>query len=949
MIFDSFQIKAFIREMLGDHPQWAKQVLEKGKTDIEFHKCKWEFKESDLWTHFDQKPVTNGRWGKYGSLAFCGKFADDQAKWFCIDADKQDHVDKLNIHIIPKLDELDIEHIYGHSGKSEDRCHLWIKARAHISLLEAFVEWLFKSVGLNSREMEVYPLWNKQNNVIRFEGGIHLRHDKAFPITYKDQTSAEAAFVLQSFIDLKAIDEDFIRQHVTYEEEVKPKKTYTGPFTYLPRNLKLPAGYYPGLIKTVGTNCQAINKALTDSVERRMLEETGFDIHMVGRYLTNLAIIHDHRRSKKAGKEIEEGRNWAEEFLSKNRGRSWESHHWLELSRYENPDRLFPNCQTWERDLDSCRGCPFYGRIHSPRELFDGKQLKRTFESNVRLVSHEQVREETFPKVRQRILDLAASGEKSTILIASPLGSGKSFFTDNLAAELVKLGKKVLIAVPSGDIAIEHSKRLTAAGVALGIDIKPFMVMSHKNLFYKFRPGFNCPKYQEIQHEIQLGISTNTLKKRFCEGCKHKQECPFPEQYVNVVDKNLVIVQHAHFTSGQAMTTILTGKFDFLFIDEEFINSLITKLKPKEMELEVLRKFQDKIRWIDPLLKWMEKGGQGNAVISAGVKDLELLKYEIEETGLEWRIPEFLREFTNGAYMQPGIGTHVFHPVPNIPVRVFTDATPPIDMLKMVLDRDYIETFGADEVFDYRTKNPNNQVIQVLDSSMSKSALRGQKDDEGNYEYERLVRILSFIAGKALTDYSKKKILITTYKDFKSICESWLRLNYPEIMDRVLISHMAVGTNAFEEFEVQFLVAGVYFNAKQYYDEVYLLKIIRNFWNLAKDRALVPNFYQFGVGDEAFVESKPEEIRRIEPDTPSAGVVSGAAVYKYKDVTRKIPVDFYHNLTEKLAISKTQQAIRLRFNDSIEKIVYVFGNYFLPSFLITRTELEEDLLNSTES
>ena len=321
----------------------------------------------------------------------------------------------------------------------------------------------------------------------------------------------------------------------------------------------------------------------------------------------------------------------------------------------------------------------------------------------------------------------------------------------------------------------------------------------------------------------------------------------------------------------------------------------------------------------------------------------------MEEMRIPWNVPDYIRYFNLNMYFEKFHGFHVFSPLPKVPVRIFTDATPPLEYLKIVLDNEDIEVYGQDEVLDFRKLNKDNKLIQCLDSSMSKSSLKGAMNEDGEYEYERFSKILDFIIDQARNEHKDKKILITTYCDgegdqFKSTALDYLKRNAPEFEvgeeppAKICISHMMIGTNKFEDYQIQFLVAGVYRNGQQLKHEVYKLRSIANFWNRLNGRPLIPNPYPFGVGDEASIEREEEPVRRILP------INNRAAVFAYDDFKYRRPANPDYNIIEKFAIAKTQQAIRLRFNDDRLRIVYVFGNYFLPSFLVTDSTLEDDLI-----
>ena len=522
----------------------------------------------------------------------------------------------------------------------------------------------------------------------------------------------------------------------------------------------------------------------------------------------------------------------------------------------------------------------------------------------------------------------------TNFLLASPQSSGKSYLVDKLAAKYAKRGKRILIACPTGELAMEHKERIEAQGQ------RAFVLMSHKNLFEKFKPGFICPYFDEIQTASKLGAGTSYSKNKFCSSCDQKKICPFPDQYSNLKDdKNTVIIcQHAHFTSPDVVRQLLDKRFDVLFVDESFISNLIINVKPTEIELEILKSHIEAFPWVEKLYNWLNNGGYPQGRINPDIGQMESLINSFENRGVSWRLPDYVRLFKGGHLMDKAVGLDLFYPLPNIPIRIFTDATPPKEMLEIVLDAK-IKTIGSRETLDPSTKNPNNKITQVLDGSCSKSSLRGEMLEDGSYSYDRFYQILTYIGDQAKSVYKEKKILLTTYKtEFKQIAEDFFQVNYPEIVERLLISHMAIGTNAYDEFDVQYIVCGVYFNALQLAKQVYSLKVIANYWNMEKSRRIIQNPYPYGVVETSGIERIEIPIKRLKK------VGTKAKVKILKGFKQWVPLDFYQRIIHNLGISKTQQAIRILRESKREKHVVLFFNSFLSGFPIDENVLEVDLL-----
>lgn len=944
----------------GDEVIWSQQFRERTSGAIAYWPQKGVPEDRHFLDHFmadPKKPQSTSSHYK-GSLAFCGKFANDTAMWFCIDGDNDRAVDAIELKLLPQLEKEGLEYIYEYSGENGDRCHVWMLfERVPISILRKYIEQQFKEAGIDIHDrnlnLELYPT-HKQNNVIRLPGGLHLKTLKINAVRRMDGTEGnDAVFVIESFLNLRRLNEAEVRLRIKTDKPqpltLRKKMLKRGPFYYNSLNLPLAYDDLPQVMRKIMSNCPAFNKLLKDAVEDDLIEARGGMNHIAGLYLYKMAIYNDVFLSK-PWKKVEEGKKWAEKFFKSFRFRDYKEHNWdrdKDCTK-EEAEKFIPRCETMDREFGACGGCIHKNRsgFTNPRMLYWGKPILKRMVKEMRLVSHDQIRQSTFVTVKNRVLALANAGSHRRLLLASPQGAGKSVLLDDMAVELARQGYKVLMAVHSADVALEHERRIVERGS------HAFLCMSHNKHFTKNNPGFDCPDFLPIQEYAELGLGASAIKKAFCESCPFENQCPFPNQYTEVrePEHNIVIIQHAHFTSRDAMMSLIQKRFDVLMIDEGFIDKLLVNHKASELEWTLLRDLG--FGWTDDLADWMEHGGYPQGKVYPKLDELQEARQYFDDHMCPWRLPEFIRAYNQEYLMDSTIGLHVFYPPPidEIPLTVMTDATPPLEMLQIVLDDNDIELYGDDEVIDYRLMNPGNKVIQVLDGTMSKTALRGRPvlddlgqhipDGEGNpdYEYTKLIDILEFIGDKARSEYKDKRILITTYIAYKNIVREWLTLNYPDIMDRVLISHMKVGTNEFDQYEVQFLLAGVYLNAKQFHKQVYELKVIANHWNQIRNRPLIDAFHWFDIGDSADLERKPEKVRRIH------ALGSACGVFEYDDFNYRRPEDYYYNLVEKYAIAKTQQAIRLRFNDSKLKIIYVFGRFFLPSFLVTDTVLEEELL-----
>lgn len=964
-LFRKFQlIPEFVSKMThGEGYRWGLQVRENGgkteyyeqlvKTDN--RKSPKRLTENDWHNHFEGKPVTINKVKKIvaGSMSLVASF-DGHCKFFCLDCDNIDAVETARDKIIPVLEGMGIDFIWEHSGTDEEpRAHLWFLVDCPLSLLQALVKQIFEDAGVNPHDQkcqfELYPT-GKPNSMIRFPGGFHMKNGQVNSVTYRGKTSNDVVFILESFINATQMSEAEVRLRVRPREKrpERERRKIRGPksyFYYTPLDLPLPetAQEYPRVLKKVASECQAVNTLLNRSVEENFLSKHGGLVHLWGLYLWNLALYNDLIRRKQFAPE---GEKWAEHFLKKYRTRDWNSHNWnYNKKEYEsNPERLFPKCETWDRDFGLCDGCPFKknGRIRSPKTLYYGVRIERESLRRMRLVDADTIRKTTFPTVKRRVISLINAHHSThpinkRILVASPQGSGKSVMTDELAVELAAKGYNVLISAPTGKLQLEHRDRIRELGG------EAFVLKSHRNHFKLELPEFKeCPYFDEIQDYIKYGVSSRVFKQKFCDNCQFREACPYPDQYTAAKEpeNRIVIITHAHFAATEAMHAILEKEFDVLFIDEAVVDNVISEVKPVEVEWTLLRQIES-VEWTARLADWLEKGGkpQGKKIRQT-VQEMQTVEKVFLAYGAPWRVPEYVRFFNNQAFLDTSVGLHVFHPLPTdkVPITVITDATPPKEMYQILFDDPDIEVYGDDEILDFRKMNVNNRVVQVLDTSMSKTSMRGPLNEDGEYDYERMVEWLEFIGDKARHEYKDKKILITTYKSFEEVAKAWLESNYPDVVSRILVSHMAIGTNEFEDCDVQFLLAGVYLSTKDFHDNVYKLKTIANYWNQKHERPTIPNFFYSHVGQDASIERITEPVYRVQP------VKNHAYVFKYPQFYYRPPLDMYYALVERFMIAKTQQSLRLRYNNDKEKVTYISGNYFLSTFLITDSVLEEELL-----
>lgn len=558
--------------------------------------------------------------------------------------------------------------------------------------------------------------------------------------------------------------------------------------------------------------------------------------------------------------------------------------------------------------------------------------------TNYRLVTAMDVRLDIFPKVRKKILDtLQQEKPRLDLLLKAVMGSGKSWFADELAVELAALGHNVIIAVPSGDIAKEHLARIQAQGG------QAHVLQSHKATFKGKEHA--CPDYEEIQYQINLGVDSRLYKKKFCGNCPYFEDCAYPRQYSVAMEESvrIVIIQHAHFQSKETMYQLLQNKeFSVMIVDESFIDNLIDIIKPTDFEIEVLKITTTASKWTERLSDWLKLGGEPKGTIRALPEELEELWKVFDDNNQGWRMKALIDAYNSGEWLNARSGIKVFSPVPFVPIRLLTDATPTEEELRTVLNTSHLEVLGDGDILDITAYHPENKIIQVIDSTLSKSSLQ---TDEKFYDF------LSFIGDKCSTSFLEDRVLVTVFKDNEKF--SWTQETldffhekYPHLdvgtdpmVNRIVIDGMKVGVNTYADFTVQFLVCSVYMNDEQIAQGAYQTKVIKNYWRVKEDLPIVQNIL---VQKDQSILWEDGPVRKIERD----------GVYEYqstksKKLSIRVPVETYERMTYEKAVGKSQQAVRIRFTENLEKrkIVYIFGNYNFPSLLVTHVVLLDDILS----
>ena len=946
-------IKIFLDKFLVG--RWSNQcsVQKKfnSKSKYGYYPLERKVTTQDIFEHF-YHPWKQRPGYVQGSLAF-RPTVNNELKWVCFDIDNKGQKDEFIEKAIPALGNYGLDYILEHGGDTNDRCKVWIPMDVTIETARHLIFQIGEDVGLNFQDPkgegyydEIFGV-NKIDFVIRFPLGRHIPRDKVFPIETAEGDCWDPSEFIKIFIRCRQPGEEqiapllrplkFVRPE--RKKDIKPVDEEKGLFYYRSRGLKPPAPFteedLPQLTRPIFKNCQAANDVLDGIIRNNYLMDRIRATHPFGLAISGLCAFNDTKLAQRLKKKVTEGWEFFSRLVNEYRDRDDSKHQWessWKTAEESFPERVFMSCEKWDDKFNACGGCPWQGQIHSPRDFLWGKTIQKTLRDTVKLVSPEDIRRYTFPRIKDRIDYFLREQGRVNLLVASPQGAGKSWKISDWAADYASKGKKVLIAVPTADLATEHANRIKARGE------KAFVLMSHKNIFRKKKElgiKFDCPYSKEIQDLTFLGVPSSTAKEDYCEKCPFLEKCYYPRQYSEVMDEeySIVIIQHAHLSCQEAIYEILKKQFDVMFIDESFLDSMYKAIKPHKYELEILKEHADTIKWSSKLSSWLKGESRAKGVINPDAKDMKKLLAKVGRDR-EWRLPEFIRLFNQGRSSCPFTGVEVVFDFPPIPIKVFTDATPPLKLLEHILG-DQLEVWGHDELINIKKINSGNEVYQVLDTSASRSFL--EKD-------ANLENILHKIGGLLQGKYEGSQGLITVAShSMVDTVNQFFVDNLEEYPNTPTVGVMTKGTNKYEGFDIQFLLGGKYFLGEQFEKEVYKYKTIINYHRRRNGLSPLPNIYPYEVNKNTSVPIEKAPVKRIEYIDDDIG----AGVYEYPQFHLYPPTNFWHNLVYLFNEAETQQAIRVRFKEKPIHM-YILTNMNLPGTLVTRPMLLEDFLRGRE-
>lgn len=847
--------------------------------------------------HYDENlkkriPVV---WGSYGiclNLVNPETGAQGFVKALCYDADTPELMDLLHHFVIPWLEARDIDYFLEYSGYDGARGHLWVLTEG---LDIRFTNQLFEQIMRDSEKtqkewfQEQYPYGPKKGNLIRLPFGFHGKHMDVFFGEYKGKVLTTVEESLETLCSMEPLTQEKLLTFMTVAPK-KERRVYQAPETLILKdNFSLPVdNSLPEVPRRLSSKCLAIHRLVEEvKNENKLLNDSSGLGHRVGLMLSGAYQRHDAIHGG------DEGRLSFQSLVQENKESDPDGHNW---DYYWNQGSgSVWQCETMESSFGRCDGCPYKDRIKNPMQLYKTEELVRRPVGQVEVLSLPEIRAKIFPEAEALIRERIKQERTMDLVVEAPQESGKSYWADQLAAQLSREGKRIAIACNSIDVALEHKERIEEAGA------RAFIMGSYESLMEKFAEGIICPYEQPIKDCRALGVPSSYYKKKYCSECPFNNICPFPNQYTQVQEDTypIVIIQHAHFSCEETIRQLFTKKqFDILIIDENFQDFLIHQLIPTEREIEILKGFEETISWAPPLVDWLTKGGKPTDRIEPVKKDLVPIHKKFAEEREPYRLPDFLRCYRNNEWYDKDIGIMKFIPIPECPIRIVLDATASMEELRIILNNKYLKSVGANIVADPLAYNPKNEVHKILDGSGSKSQL---------LKKEVLYEWLEFAGDKMMNEYKELTALITVFKEAEQDAYEWLIRNYPEIIPRIAINHMSVGSNQWAHFNVQFLFACPHLSGKHFKEQVYRLKFIYNFWRKLEGEATIPNPYPSDIPDNIGIHMEWAPVYIIN----EKGVKEEFPQFQYA-----YPDDIWEYMVwSRVTSGKYQQAGRIRYKE----------------------------------
>lgn len=942
-----FEQKFCGRQKKFDEQRFYEPTPDKPNGFFMYYEQKRPLLQSDWVGHFFTSPRKVNNKYTLGSLSLSGLDDTKTIKWISIDIDDAEQMKVWNEKLKPKFDSLGYEYFQEWGGNevggSFDRCHvLLFYDNLPIEDVTNHLRQIFYEIGepVFADERchfpdyqrktgilfnEIFPI-NKPDNKIRPPLGPHIkpgRGGRRYPCQFKDQITTDPIDVMYMIINIKPVtlediksiqDPDLIARLSTKVSLGKKleKENFKRKFFYKPINLGLPFDNIPAKLQAPVRNCQAIHDLL-ENVKTGLIDERGDTYHYAQLMLRGITKYHD------AQYHSTDGEKFYDFLRTEYRFRPDEDHH-LDRLDHDEPIRYFSSCEKWSAKFGMCEGCPFAGKIGNPVRFINGKKLERVKVGRVKLTNLDDVRNIEFPKLRKDLIEGIQRGYSRNILYGHGQGFGKTYgLVQSSIAELVKIGRKVLVAVPTVELASQYRDELKK-----NHNVGVFILASHKGHFNPEKKDTrlscdDCPFYDEIQRLDSLGVSSSTYKADYCANCPLASDCSYPAQYTEVQEPehDVVIIQHAHFSCQEVLFELMKKNFDVLFVDETFIDSMFKFIPITTNDIELLEKCG--FDWTTSLARWLKEEHIPSRKLNPPELELQLTKTAFDGASIRYIVPDLIRFYNQRRLVKNG-GVEVIYELPNIPTRVFTDATAPLDLMKHLTGIDDIEVYGTDLVLDPKTVHPDNEVIQVLDFTASVSWL--QEEETFNLILEKIAQEVSEMS-------TESKVVITSYLGTHQRIKKYLEDNHPHLLEIIQLSAIQKGVNKFSSFDKQYVMANILFMPKDYHDLIYKYISVANHFRAKKGLDLIP------ITTMEEIKTVYEAITRIEGD----------GIFEYPQFKVRKPADskdindpqHWYRLIYYFILGEIQQGQRLRLTPDKARETVILNNVPLPSTQITKT------------
>lgn len=946
-----FILREFKKRLFhGRIERFAYQKWGKGTKTFKYDWKERPIQDQDFVDHFYRDYIDRGSHYE-GALGFPPLMADDIIKKITFDLDDGKLKQQFFDQVAPKLDGLGIEWIIEHGGDDYERGHVSILTDAHSDITTAFLRQFFgelgeplfpgqdeKFLGKEVEWDEVYGA-NKLKENLRFIYAFHMKRMKRFHLTtcygedigLCDETGKpNPVEVVKAFNSLKILSADFMKSYIKEDffppAIIVPKINYNFDDLVIDEESKipLPTKLLPRPVEKMYENCQALAGILDNIYNHEWIERKGKKYHDTGLAFAGTFRFYDIAFG------TDEGRGVWDLIKAETRFRSDKEHHWW-YGKDKDPSWYVWTCQKYDKYFGMCDGCKYRGIIGSPRDLIRGKKINKVFHDTEKyLVTLSDVREKTFPEFRADVKQSFRDERRINYALRNKMGTGKSFCAYDLISEIVNEfpEAKIMFSVHEGAAAISARDALDQRGV------DSFLLMSHAGVFghqsgrKSTLADFDCPYFDEIQEQARAGVLSSQYKSEFCDNCPLANKCHYPSQYSDVMDEEhrVVIIQHAHLSCQEAIWKLMDKGFNFLIIDENFLQYTSQYIDINQAEIDLLEGLDHK--WAERIVKWLK--GEENAYGKLDPHESELkAAYKVfQDWGLVYRLPDLIRFYNQRREANETTGIEVVYELPWIPIKIFLDGTMPLNLIKHLTGIDDIKTYGDNEIIDIEAIHPGNMRIQIYD--ISNSVTKMNDPDFFNLLMDKLCSIVK-------EEFWGKKFLFTCYGSQKDQVKEFVETKYPEILPFIDIGLMNRGTNKWAHFDGQAILAGRYMIGKDYKHETYRLKTVANYYREKKGLPHISNGFPIFANDKTTIPRSPEAFKCLMKVDGILKVVELPDIIKSrpKRSISEFNDEFWHGEIYDVMIGDMEQCERVRTNSNRPvMLIHCHGEY-MPDLAMT--------------